>query len=413
MPVGEKEPQFDEFRAFTGDKQGPVRIIGAGLDISEACNLACPDCYRPNSEGQSGYMMAEIAFPIMKKLRENGATEVYFLGAEPTLNPELPQILQKAVDLGFDFALLISNGLKLADKRYAHQVLIPGISLLMHRHTLDNDALAQRIQEASVGKPGTLEQSHTAWENAQKIFRQNGENDKLMMQCCLTEPVMTGDNLSNVFRWARENLRTLPIMEYVAPPHTGKENQLEWLATYPSLTRQVVKQLKRFRQIDFDLGLQAPSIIDAVSPQAYNTACTMLCEGGQIRIDGGFGPCTNMGPDSTHPAQFGNILFEPFEHIEQSVIRRAFLQPNFRVKNCNDPCQGSGCWWTGLVTTGCYRLCQLNCIFNEEKQTIDDIPDLCDDCQLDQLRKEGALNCGSGTRPGLVIGDEEKSLFDA
>lgn len=412
MPVGEREPQGDEFRAFTGDKQGPVRIIGAGLDISEACNLACPHCYRSNSEGQSGYMLAEVASPIMSKLRENKATEVYFLGAEPTLNPELPRILQKAVDLDFKFVLLITNGLKLADERYARQVLIPGVSLLMHRHTLDNDALAQRIQEASVGKPGTLEQSHAAWRNALEIFRENGSGDKLMMQCCLTEPVMVNGNLDRVFRWARQELGTLPIMEYVAPPHTGLDDQLGWLTTYPPLTKRVVEQLERFREIDFKLGLQTSLVKDAVSPQAYNTACTMLCEGGQIRADGLFTPCTNMGPESTHSAQFGNILLEPFGSIEQNPIRRAFLQPNFRVKGCDDSCQGSGCWWTGLVTTGCYRLCQLNCVFNERKQTIDDIPDLCNDCQLDQLRKEGILNCGPGTRPGLAFGDEEKSLFE-
>lgn len=410
MPIGELEQQ-DQFRAFTGAKNGQVKIIGAGLDTSEACSLACPHCYRPNSEGQSGYMLPEIASKVMCKLRSAGGSEVYFLGAEPTLNPYLPQILQEAVGLGFEFILLASNGLRFAKENYARQILIPGVSLLMHRNTLENDAFAQRIQEISHGKPDTLEESYAAWRNVEKIFREKGGDDRLMMQCCLTDAVMSNGNLDRLFRWARESLGTLPIMEYVSPSHVSHDRQLEWLTTYPLLTARIVAQMERFREIDERLGLAVPSYKDAVSPQAYNSSCTMLREGGQITSDGVCMPRTNMGRGSTNPTRFGSILSEPFERIEQSPIRQAFLEPNFRVQSCENPCQGSGCWWTGLVTTGCYRLCQLNCVFNEEKKTIDDIQDLCRDCSLDSLRREGAINCGPGTRPGLVLGEVEKTIF--
>lgn len=410
MPIGELEPQ-DQFRAFTGAKDGPAKIIGIGFDTSEACSLACPHCYRPNSEGESGYLLPGIASKAMRKLRNAGVSEVYFLGAEPTLNPELPQILQEAVDLDFKFVLLISHGLRFANKNYAQQVLIPGVSLLMHRFTLESDALAQRIQEASVGKPGTLEQAHASWRNVEKVFKEKGSDDRLMMQCCLTDAVMSNGNLDRLFRWARESLGTLPIMEYVSPPHESPDRQLEWLTTYPLLTARIVTQMERFRKIDEQLGLPVPSYRDAVSPQAYNSSCTMLREGGQVNSDGVCAPCTNMGRGSTNPTQFGNILSGSFENIEQSSIRQAFLEPGFRIQGCEDPCQGSGCWWTGLVTTGCYRLCQLNCVFNEEKRTIDDIQDLCGNCPLDSLRREGMITCGPGTRPGLVLGEMEKVIF--
>jgi len=172
MPVGEVESKDDKFRAFTGDNQGPIKIVGAGFDTSEVCSLACPGCYRGNSEGKSGYIFPQIAIKMMEKLKENGVSEVYFLGAEPTTNPELPVILNKAVEMGFKFVLLISNGEKLANEAYARQVLVPGVSLLMHRHTLGTDALAQKIREESVGSRGTLERNHRAWENAEKIFKE-------------------------------------------------------------------------------------------------------------------------------------------------------------------------------------------------------------------------------------------------
>lgn len=410
MPIGELEPQ-DQFRAFTGAKDGPAKIVGVGFDTSEACDLACPHCYRPSAVGQSGYLLPEIVSKNMRKLREVGISEVYFLGAEPTLNPELPRILQESVNLDFKFVLLISHGLRFADEKYARQILIPGVSLLMHRNTLEIDALAQKIQQISHGKLGTLEESHTAWRNVEKIFKEKGGNDKLMMQCCLTDTVMNNGNLDKLFRWARESLETLPIMEYVSPSHVSHERQLEWLTTYPLLTPRIVAQMEKFRKIDEQLGLTTLSYKDAVSPQAYNSSCTMLKEGGQITNDGLCMPCTNMGRGSTNPTKFGNVLSESFEAVEQSSIRQAFLKPNFRVLGCDDPCQGSGCWWTGLVTTGCYRLCQLNCVFNEKKETIDDIKDLCSNCPLDSFRQEGMIKCGPGTRPGLVLGEMEKDIF--
>lgn len=410
MPIGELEAK-NEFRAFTGSKNGAVKIIGAGLDTSEACDLNCPHCYRPPGAGQSGYMLPEIAFKTMGKLKAAGVSEVYFLGAEPTLNPELSQILKKAVDLDFKFVLLISHGLRFADESYARKVLVPGVSLLMHRFTLENDVMAQKIQEVSVGKSGTLEQSHTAWRNVERIFKEKGGDDKLMMQCCLTDAVMSNGNLDRVFLSVRESLGTLPIMEYVSPSHVSHDRQLEWLATYPQLTLRIIAQMERFRKIDEQLGLTVPSYKDAVSPQAYNSSCTMLKEGGQITSDGVCMPCTNMDRNSTNPTSFGNILSGSFEKIEESPIRKAFLEPSFRVQGCDNPCQGSGCWWTGLVTTGCYRLCQLNCVFNEEKKTIDDMPDLCGGCSLDSVRRDGTLNCGPGTRPGLVFGETEKLIF--
>ncbi|GEM_PF-3740258 len=410
MPIGELEQQ-NEFRAFTGVQDGQVKIIGAGLDTSESCDLNCPHCYRPCGTGQSGYMLQEIASKTMRGLKQAGVSEVYFLGAEPTLNPDLPQILQEAVELDFKFVLLISHGLRFADESYARKILVPGVSLLMHRFTLESDVLAQKIQEASVGKSGTLEQAHAAWRNVERIFKEKGDNDKLMMQCCLTDAVMSNGNLDRVFMSARENLGTLPIMEYVSPSHVSHDRQLEWLATYPQLTPRIVAQMERFRKIDEQLGVAIPSYKDAVSPQAYNTSCTMLKEGGQITNDGECMPCTNMNRGSTNPTKFGNILSESFEKVEQSQLRQAFLKPDFRVQSCEDPCQGSGCWWTGLVTTGCYRLCQLNCVFNEEKKTIDDVQDLCNDCPLDPLRQEGVIKCGPGTRPGLALGEAEKLIF--
>lgn len=262
-----------------------------------------------------------------------------------------------------------------------------------------------------MGKAGSLEKSHQAWRNAETIFKEKSGKDQLMMQSCLTPAAMTDGNLDQVFQWAREELGTLPIMEYQAPPHTSAKDQQEWFKYYPLLTGQIVRQMERFRQIDEQLRIEVPDYKNAVSPQAYNDSCKMVKEGGQITREGVFLPCTNMGPDSTNPLRFGNISQTGVLEIEQVSIRQAFLPDDFRVKGCSDPCKGSGCWWTGLVTTGCYRLCQLNCVFNEQKLTIDDVPDLCATCPLNSYREEGVLNCGPGKRPGLLFGESEKALF--
>ena len=63
---------------------------------------------------------------ILKKAWEVGIPHVVFTGGEPTLRPDLPELIQTAEDLG-QVTGLITDGLRLTEKDYLHQLLQAGL----------------------------------------------------------------------------------------------------------------------------------------------------------------------------------------------------------------------------------------------------------------------------------------------
>jgi organic radical activating enzyme len=67
---------------------------------------------------------------ILKKAWDAGIPHVVFTGGEPTLRPDLPEIIQKAEELG-QVTGLITSGRVLADTAYLHKLLVSGLDHVM------------------------------------------------------------------------------------------------------------------------------------------------------------------------------------------------------------------------------------------------------------------------------------------
>lgn len=67
---------------------------------------------------------------ILNKIWSAGIPHVIFTGGEPTLRPDLPELIAFTEDLGMVCGLL-TNGLRLAEKKYLHQLLSAGLDHLM------------------------------------------------------------------------------------------------------------------------------------------------------------------------------------------------------------------------------------------------------------------------------------------
>jgi uncharacterized radical SAM superfamily Fe-S cluster-containing enzyme len=86
-------------------------------DIIEACNLRCPTCFTSSSPNLSGVVPIEqILANIDQRLaRENGRLDVVMLsGGEPTLHPQLPDLLDELAARNIVRTLLNTNGVLIA-----------------------------------------------------------------------------------------------------------------------------------------------------------------------------------------------------------------------------------------------------------------------------------------------------------
>ncbi|MFD4439601.1 radical SAM protein [Nocardia sp. NPDC058519] len=86
-------------------------------DIIDSCNLRCPTCFADSSPELRGVVAVEdvLANVDQRLARENGRLDVLMLsGGEPTLHPQLPQLLAELTARPITRILLNTNGLRIA-----------------------------------------------------------------------------------------------------------------------------------------------------------------------------------------------------------------------------------------------------------------------------------------------------------
>jgi len=86
-------------------------------DIIEGCNLKCPVCFTDAAPALTGVVpVAEVLANVDQRLaRENGRIDVVMLsGGEPTIHPQLPELIEQLVDRNCIRILVNSNGVEFA-----------------------------------------------------------------------------------------------------------------------------------------------------------------------------------------------------------------------------------------------------------------------------------------------------------
>ncbi len=140
-------------------------------DIVEGCNLACPTCFTDSPPRTDGAVpIADILANVDQRLdRENGRLDVVMLsGGEPTLHPELPELLDELTARDIHRILINTNGVLLArddallgaiqkhDQRVEVYLQFDGFRGSTHRHHRGADLGAvkhraiRRLSEAKI-----------------------------------------------------------------------------------------------------------------------------------------------------------------------------------------------------------------------------------------------------------------------
>lgn len=81
------------------------------LYITERCQLRCGHCYMGDRLERGLVMRYKEAVDIMSYCRNLGGEYITFIGGEPTLHPDLPQLVDHALRVGYSQVMINSNGL--------------------------------------------------------------------------------------------------------------------------------------------------------------------------------------------------------------------------------------------------------------------------------------------------------------
>lgn len=354
--------------------------LGFGIDITIHCNLNCITCYYMNSSlSHPAHCPPHISMErferAMRQASLAGFQEIYILGGEPTVHSRILEFLKCAGSFNFRQVLLVTNGLLLADTTFCRKIETLGADIVVKRHVIGDGEDKENLQDALVGKKGTLAQVNQAFANIEKIF----EPSRVAVQCCITRPVVESGQIYEVFRYAKKR-GFGHIIECTKASERFK--RADSLDISPAELLEVYERLQRI-DIDEFSGRTYP-----LTPQAYGKTCHMPENSVHCLIDGTIVPCVGQ------PFPLGNIFNgtnESLEKILDSPRRDFFKYPNKRLhghcRSCSHfvPCTG-GCRGDAFFLTGCFSASAVQCpqMANYEKALAlkDFLPSTCDNCKL-------------------------------
>jgi len=98
------------------------RVFTTALYITSRCNLSCPICYLNFAHSMHDMSMGELK----GFLKKNKSRFISLTGGEPTVRKDLPEIIKFLKSKG-KVVYIITNGIKLADRRYLKKLKEAGL----------------------------------------------------------------------------------------------------------------------------------------------------------------------------------------------------------------------------------------------------------------------------------------------
>jgi uncharacterized radical SAM superfamily Fe-S cluster-containing enzyme len=110
------------------------------FSITNDCNLDCPICFTYNRPDQKYYKSVDDVKKIINRILNcsESVQLINITGGEPTLHPELFELLEACKQEGIGRITMNTNGLRIAnDFKFAEQIKAAGIQLVLSLHTFN------------------------------------------------------------------------------------------------------------------------------------------------------------------------------------------------------------------------------------------------------------------------------------
>jgi MoaA/NifB/PqqE/SkfB family radical SAM enzyme len=171
-------------------------IGGANLidiNVGDGCNLDCTFCTDVDSRGRQLFRATSFWVDELARARDRGKAGLLISGNEPTLRPDLPEIVAAARRLGFVEIELSTAGVRLSDRGYLAELLDAGVNVLAVSIHGSNAV----VDGAQTGRPDFFEPRRRGFEHFLDLVggRATQEEKGVFLK---TITIFTRDNLGDV-----------------------------------------------------------------------------------------------------------------------------------------------------------------------------------------------------------------------
>jgi radical SAM protein with 4Fe4S-binding SPASM domain len=157
-PTCELAPMLAFQPVFSTPVSAPYK---ADVALTYGCNNACPHCYNEPQRFPMATLCMEDWFRVLDKLADIGIPHIILTGGEPTLHPQLLELIRYADELGLIVGMN-TNGRRLADAALAEALATAGLNHI--QVTLESCYAA--VHDVMVGHPGAFDETVQGIRNA-------------------------------------------------------------------------------------------------------------------------------------------------------------------------------------------------------------------------------------------------------
>lgn len=319
------------------------------IALTYRCQLRCRFCYAASPSydpSACGYEMstAEVKRVIDTIHGEAQVPTISFTGGEPTLRPDLPELIAYASALGMR-TNLITNGIRSASQDFVARLKEAGLASA--QVSLEGPDAA--IHDAIVGVPGAFEKTTRGFRN----LRAAGIHTH-------TNTTINRGNLGQIFEliaFVKSELES-ERMSMNMEIRTGcaiEGGSLDELLSYTEIAPWLTKIAAEARRVGIKFFWYSPTpycLFDPVAHDLGSKSCA--CGDGFLSIN----PSGDVLPCSSFSSGMGNLLRQSFDEVWSSLRARywrkkTFLPPLCRGCEKAEVC-GGGCplYWDACGSFG-------------------------------------------------------------
>lgn len=164
----------------------PFQVV---WNVTKACNLKCAHCYESAGSGGTELGTRE-AIKAIDTLADAGVVILAFSGGEPTLRPDITELIRRAHTRGM-YVAMATNGITLANRERVRELKSAGLSFVQ----ISLDGLDPETHDSFRGVPGS-------WELAVKAIK-NCAAEGLFVEVAATATKRNLDEILELARFAK------------------------------------------------------------------------------------------------------------------------------------------------------------------------------------------------------------------